>query len=432
MADTETEVPEAVAETPVPVATAEAPVPEGAKAGGEQPRPEGEPRPEYAVLPFKREEPESSFVAHHFYATGEPSPAQGPTATVEPSAPQANPIEGSAKHLQKFAASKTKVYAVMAVGLGLLVGLICAVFLIHPNGQNAPSDMGAVTVGANGLKGHLTLKWGDKLSYHLTVEPSDTGQYPAFLAAVDGSSRPLSVNLQLKDPFGAVLCGNTILVKYDPRNASPIVPTEPEPKNKRAAEDLATRNQIAQSLNLARLEGQELDREHGKDVFQNNIGTDGKVASIIAQGVLPCSKKQFDGTASWGFTTDFPIVAPPVRAASSSLAGISNGDQAATGADNKSPDVSKLSAEKRARKEPLPLAPRIDIEGDDAIVWYDAAAGVVETSAGKALLVDRTNAGINSLKGREFPVDIHYRCDQTGNCTFAGIGLGVQHARLRR
>ena len=432
MADTETQVPESVAEAQVPVAVGEAQVPEGAKAEGEQPRPEGQPRPEYAILPSQREEPESNFVALQFHTAGTPAPAQEQTAPAESSVPKPSLSELPVKQIQKLTASKTKVYAAMAVGVGLLVGLICAAFFIHP-GQNGSNDMGAVTAGAYGLKGHLTLTWGDRLSYHLSVEPSEPGQYPAFLSAVNGSPRPLSVSILLKDPFGAVLCGNTILLKYDPRNAAPSVVSEPEPKNKRAAEDLATRNQIAQSLNLARLEAQELDREHGKDAFQNNVGADGKVASIIAQGVLPCSKKQFDSTASWIFTTNFPTVPPPVAATSAPPAANAHGDQtAATGPDSKTSDASKLSAEKKTRKEPAPLAPRIDIEGDDAIVWYDASAGIVETSAGKALQVDRTNAGINSLKGREFPVDIHYRCDQAGNCTFAGIGLGVQHARLRR
>ncbi len=396
-------------------------VPEGEKAEGEHPR------PEYDIVPSQRQEPESSFVVHQFYPNGTPSVVNADSPREPDSDAQ---LGGPPRKLnQKSAADKTKMYAATAVGLGILAGLIFAFFLSYSTGQDGSNDMGAVTAKANGLKGHLTVKWGDRLSYRLTVEPSDPGQYKAFLSAVHESPRPLSVSIQLKDSLGSVLCGNTILLKYDPRKADLGLGSSPTPKNKRAAEELAVRNQIALSLNLARLESQELDREHGKDVFQDDIGADGKLTSISAQGVLPCAKKQYDNVASWSFKNDFPTVA----VTDSGQGGNPNGENGASaGADGKATDASKLSADKKARKQPLPQAPRIYIEGDDAIVWYDASAGIVETSAGKALQVDRMNAGINTLKGREFPVDIHYQCDQAGNCTFAGIGLGVQHARLRQ
>jgi hypothetical protein len=80
------------------------------------------------------------------------------------------------------------------------------------------------------LKGHLTTDWKDKLEYHLTVEPSAPEQRTGFLADVSSSPRPLSIAVQVKDPFGAVLCGDTILLKYDPRNAPGNAPAELGPK----------------------------------------------------------------------------------------------------------------------------------------------------------------------------------------------------------
>ena len=43
------------------------------------------------------------------------------------------------------------------------------------------------------------------------------------------------------------------------------------PKSAKAAQELAAKNEIAREVNLARLEGKELDRERGKSLFQNNV-----------------------------------------------------------------------------------------------------------------------------------------------------------------
>jgi len=410
MPETETQVPESVA-------------------------PEEEPlRPEYQIVPSEREEAESNFVPHPSIPANTGAPSQAQSATAAAPAPNPVPVPSPIKHLQKLTTNKTRVYAVIAVGFGLVVGLIVAVFHIHPGGPSATNEMDPVTVGTQGLKGHLTLKWGDRLAYNLTVEPSDQSLRSAFSSAVINSHRPLSLNLQLKDPFGTVLCGNTILVKFDPRNADLGVADEPTPRNPKEAEALAVRNQISESLNLARLENQELNREHGRDVFQNNLGTDGTIATISSQGTLPCSKQQYDRTASWGFTSDFPTVIPPGTMLPSSSDANSDANSSADQSpfSSKTPDVSKSSSDRKTRKDALQFAPRIYIEGDDAIVWYNATVGIVETSAGKALLVDRADTLASALRGREFPIDIHYRCDQSGSCTFAGNGLGIQHARLRR
>jgi hypothetical protein len=37
-----------------------------------------------------------------------------------------------------------------------------------------------------------------------------------------------------------------------------------------------------------------------------------------------------------------------------------------------------------------------------------------------------------ALKGRDLPVAIHYRCNETAGCTFSAAGLGIHHARLRQ
>lgn len=407
-------------------------VPSDEKTEGEQPR------LEYDILPSTREEPESNFTAagQRYSAVAASAQAGGQLVAAEAPPDQAQPAETEKKsvvsRLSKLAANQTRVYAVVGIGFGLLVGFAIAIYFIHSGAQDASTDLGSVSAPVYGLKGHLTAKWADnRLAYHLNIEPSAPEHRAAFIAAVSNSPRPLFIDIQLKDPFGAVLCGNSILLKYDPRNAVPVAASEPEPGSRKKArkpdESAEIKKQLAQTASLAQMQIQEIDREHGNDLFQNNLGPDGNLASISAEGIMPCSKKQFDGTATWGLTSNFPVVAPPPDAPGTNGAPQASQDPAGNPSEN-----SKAWEAARRRRRSRPEGSPVSIEGDDQIIWFDASTGVAETRAGKALLIDKTDAVANALKSRDFPITIHYRCDETGACTFAGVGNLVEHARLKR
>ena len=389
---------------------------------------EKKPGPEYDIVPSKRLEPESSFAPDHYRPLVTAAGAGGQGKSAAGKEPRLRLSNASLEKLGKLGSSQTWVYAVIGVGLGLLVGLVAAVIFLHPGGSGGPSDMGTVNANEYGLKANLTAEWKDKLEYHLTVEPSAPEQVAGFMAAVTSSPRPLSISIQMKDPFGAVMCSDTILLKYDPRNAPGMTVADPGPMATKAEQAIAARNQIAQGLNLARLEGQELDREHAKNIFQNDVAPNGQVASISAVGVLPCTKKQFDSIASWGLTADFPIVVQPVKSANSSGSADANGGDSSA---DKTEAKKALEAAK-ARRRPAPPEPPIYIEGDDAIMFVDSSNGIIETREGKTLMLDKSDPILNALKGQDFPIPIHYRCDQTGNCTLAGVNTGVHRARLKR
>jgi len=396
------------------------------------------PAAEYDIVPSKRLEPEGDIAPNHYrpqvtVAGGEAQVSQGKSAPGKAPSLGARLTDASIDQIGKLASSQTKVYAAIGVGLGLLVGLVAAVVSLHPGGAGGATDMGTVNANEYGLKGNLTAEWKDKLEYHLTVEPSAPEQRTSFLAAVTSSPQPLSISLQMKDPFGAVLCGDTILLKYDPRNAPGMAESDPGPKATKAEQALATRNQIAQGISLARLEGQELDREHDKNLFQDDVAPDGQVTSIRAQGILPCTKKQFDNVASWGLTTDFPILIQPVKSPSSASNPDATGGSS-TGEDSsgKTPEAKKPLEDGKAKRRPVAPEPPIYIEGDDAIMLVDAPDGIIETREGKTLMLDKTDPILNVLKGQDFPIPIHYRCDQMGNCTLAGVNTGVHRARLKR
>jgi len=67
--------------------------------------------------------------------------------------PRRDLSDASIEQIGKFASSQTRVYAVIGVGLGLLVGLIAAAILLHPGSPGGPNDMGTVNANEYGLKG---------------------------------------------------------------------------------------------------------------------------------------------------------------------------------------------------------------------------------------------------------------------------------------
>jgi hypothetical protein len=351
--------------------------------------------------------------------------AERPAASNKPGQRRARAL---AKRPEK--SSSTKLAAALGVGLGVLSALAVVAFVLMPGKSSETSDdMGALTSTNTGLKGHLITSWGNRLNYKLSIEPSDAGQLDAFVTAINNPPQPLSVTLQLKDVSGKVLCDTPILLKYDPlKNIPAIVTPEPAPnhtktKTARINEAAQTQAEVDQALNKARLVGQELSREHGKDIFQPVTGDDGQIASLSAQGTLPCSKKEYQSAASWTFATNFPSILQ--------AAGPQNSD---TSDDLEAFGIApgrKASERNAARKATLPSS-HFSVETDDALVGYQASTGAVETRAGKTLLVEKRDLVASSLKGVELPIPIHYRCDQFGACALAGLNAGIQRAWLEK
>jgi hypothetical protein len=314
--------------------------------------------------------------------------------------------------IQKFLAVQTNFYITIGVGLGILCGIIVAAVSWHITNPTGPYDLGSVTSTAVGLKGRLFTKWDKKLQYRLTFEPGIPEQIAGFSAAIESSPRPLSIGIQLTDPQGFVLCSKNILIKYDSRNAE-----SQEDQTKAATDQQAGSNQAALSDAEAGV------REQGKDVFVNQFGSDGKVASITAQGDLPCTASAYENAVAWSFAPDFPSVAEQ-NVLINHLA-----EKEANAAANSPLAIARKRAAQKAATLPTP---KFFIEGEDAIEEYDASTGIIATRGGKTFTIDRTGTEAASLKGRDFPLAIHYRCDQFGNCTLTSAGAGVQHTRLRK
>ncbi len=340
-----------------------------------------------------------------FVYPGENAEAKAEQPASKPSTPRPPSPEPLTERKLKIAENPKKYYALIGAGLvALFVVIIVAVTLLtsNPEGRN---DMGLVISSGMGLKGHLYIKWEKRLHYRLTFEADDPEKHTEFALAVANSPRPLSIDIELQDAEGIVLCSREIALKYDARNAAAI------PAN--------NTNKPPAEIDLARLQAQELEREEGKDIFQYQIAPNGQVASIIAQGEIPCSTKAYEKTTQWNFSTNFPSLVeqdewlekrPDLRI---------NADQIS--AAHKKPGA-------RAAERLLPFS----IEGEDEIVEFDVNRGVIETSGRKTFYMDKTSMGSASPAWQEYPVNIHFRCDQSANCTLMHSGAGALRVRLKK
>jgi hypothetical protein len=294
--------------------------------------------------------------------------------------------------MRRFADNPTKFYVTIGAGLGVLFVVIFAAVNLRPGSPEGRYDMGPVTSSATGLKGHLYINWEKTLHYRLTFETSDSDQQAGFALAAANPPRPLSIEIQLQDSKGFVLCSREIVSSYD--NKPP------------AASD------------SAQLKNQELKREQGKDIFQNQTAAKGQVAALNAQGEIPCSAKAYENTAQWSFTSNFPSLAEQEEALKRPQ-------------EMRAIAAQRAAAKKAAAKGAEKLLP-FSIEGDDAIVELDVNRGVIETSGRKTFFFDKTSMGSADPVWRDYPVNIHFRCDQSSNCTLMHAGTGALRVRLKK
>jgi len=389
------------------------------------------------------------------------------------------PSAFSPRPTQVPAANLTYAYAGFGAVLGILFGVATAATMHQttqiaqqkPSAPPAPAvthevavvhagfvlpeekDMGSVNSRTSGLRGHLTTSWSERLAYHFVVGPTDPAQNEAFAATVNDSPRPLSVDLQMKSAAGEVLCGQQVVVKYDPRKAAGQNPSQ-----------------------IDQLEAQESSREHSADVFQNDLNKDGKIESISSRGVLPCSKQEYDSAAFWSFSPQFPDLreqsrhlqhpavplvmakssAPEAHVASKSLVSheliaaekLPSAPVVKLASAPKVANVAKpISSPKPASVYTAPSAPaatdlatvvqkavpfHFEIEGDDEIVDFDASQKSLETSAGKTFYVNETLVASSVAGWLDEQANIHYRCDETSSCTLSlASAPTLLHATMR-
>ncbi|MGB9152568.1 MAG: hypothetical protein WCD70_05725 [Alphaproteobacteria bacterium] len=77
-----------------------------------------------------------------------------------------------------------------------------------------------------------------------------------------------------------------------------------------------------------------------------------------------------------------------------------------------------------------PMKIRYFIEGDATVADFDSVSGTIQTEAGKTFLIGAAAAARVAGSMQDYHRNLHYRCDQSGNCTISGAGMVVPHAKL--
>lgn len=398
-------------------------VPPSAAAPGSSASPPAQPTPTASTAPTASAVEEPGEEEHD----GEPEEAaeEEPEEHAYEEEPELSEYSDPAQQpVQSPVRKKPNVMAL--VGLAGLIILALIFYTLARPKQSAPAagDMGPGVVAADGLRGHLQTKWeGDektgKLAYQLQIEPMEDRWQAGFSRVVLNPPMPMSVNVRLLDASGFALCGKEIDFRYDPRNAIVQVALPATGANGRRM-SLAERNAAiaaARQGEITRMQAEEVARERGKDIFQNQLTNDGLVSAVDVQGTLPCSPDQSRRANYWDFNTNFPTL-----------------DQQAFLLDPKAARLarSELEAPAHPGKRILSRLPQqgFVIQGDDRVTGYDSASGTLMTD-GKTFHIDKRFGQTTAQAWASNYSLIHYRCDQEANCSLTAAGeAAVLHARL--
>jgi hypothetical protein len=268
-----------------------------------------------------------------------------------------------------------------------------------------------------GVKGNLVAKWEGKAKYELKLEPIDQRQQEGFAAVAADPPHPITLSVRLKDASNNVVCSKNILFqlaspKADSTLADKSAAPAALPVGTNPPQAAATSPQPPPSLNI-----------DASDSVQSEIGSDGQIAALHAQGDLPCSKQLYQRIYYWDFSTDFPTVAEQEEL-------LKGHKLVAAKAERKEQPADKSSAPTRAggmKSLPTP------IEGDDVITGFSPARGVAETRSGRVFLIGSGGLQDRGTGWQVFPASIHYRCDKKAACIITRNGASAtMHARLKQ
>jgi hypothetical protein len=69
-------------------------------------------------------------------------------------------------------------------------------------------------------------------------------------------------------------------------------------------------------------------------------------------------------------------------------------------------------------------------EGDATVVSYDPADDSITTDDGRTFVIGATVSESHAESWQDYRANVHYRCDQNGNCSLIRTGVIALNARL--
>jgi hypothetical protein len=319
---------------------------------------------------------------------------------------------------QQVEAKKTSKLPFIVVSAGVLVVMLLAmVFISRPKktDEPLPGDLGPGVFAQSGLRGHLLTQWDGNAKtgsakYQLRLEPMGPLQAKGFAAVTGSPTAPLSVNVRVLDVSGFALCGKQIVFHFEPKSSAVPLPANlPQGKKGEAARAAA---QAAQQAAFQQMQAAEVDREHGKDIFQNQADADGVISAVNAQGTLPCSPDQYKRAYYWDFNSDFPTLDEQLALVDPKAAAEVRREK---GLDKTDPNAHRRSAPRKPQSAYY-------VQGDDRVTGFDPTRGILEAAAGKSFIVaNAPEQAIVATWAHNYSL-IHYKCDQHASCALSSAG----------
>jgi hypothetical protein len=96
----------------------------------------------------------------------------------------------------------------------------------------------------------------------------------------------------------------------------------------------------------------------------------------------------------------------------------------------KAPVVAAVVPVREELKVNEPATALFFMEGDATVADFDAGMGRIETDEGKTFLLEKTASESLAGSWQDYHSNVHYRCDQTGNCTIRGAGVTLPNVKM--
>jgi hypothetical protein len=94
-----------------------------------------------------------------------------------------------------------------------------------------------------------------------------------------------------------------------------------------------------------------------------------------------------------------------------------------------SPAPAPIPGSLESRPAEAPKIPFV-MEGDATVADFDSSSGMIQTDVGKTFLIGIPADVKIAGPWQDYHRNVHYRCDQSGNCTISGAGVVIPNAKL--
>lgn len=292
--------------------------------------------------------------------------------------------------------------SMVLLGAAILAAIILAVTMLNKPTSAAPAfqDLGPGVSNVAGLKGHLVARWEKHAQYMLSFEPLFGIYKSGFSYTVGHPPGPLWINVRLLDSTGYALCGKQIEFRFNQARSNVDLSLLHEPGAKMI--EVSNHGPASAAAQPQRPAVRTID------LFQNEMGDNGQVASVFAQGVLPCSAEQYKKFNYWDFSTNFPSLEQQE-------------------ALMKAPAIAAARAAEAARQEERrreARSPHFFVEGDTSVDSYESASATLVAGTGQSFILTKKNQSATADAWAENNARIHYKCDTLANCTLTRAGDG--------